>query len=156
MAGKRSVLAVLISMALITGAVGHIPTASAGKKKRVERTEEASYVGSSGFRGAVEGTCDAPPVACVRFPIQPGDKFISIEVTDSAGEPVWASVYINGYSDGHDAHEHVCGSSEKPFKLATGLTELVVTMTQTTGGATSPCTGPATAGSVSATFSNLP
>ncbi|HYI45495.1 MAG TPA: hypothetical protein VE174_08590 [Actinomycetota bacterium] len=156
MAGKRSLLAILVSAALITGVIGHVPNAAAGKKKRVERTEEASYIGSSGFRGTVEGTCDAPPIACVRLPIEAGDKFVSVEVVDSAGQPVWASVYIHGYSDGHDVHEHVCGASDKPFKLSPGLTDLVVTMTQTTGGATSPCVGPATAGTVTATFSNLP
>ena len=157
MSGKRSVLAVLISAALVTGVIGQLPDASAGKKKkRVERTAQADYLGASGFRGAVEGSCDAPPIACVRIPVEPGEKFVSVEVTDASGQPVWASVYIYGYTDPAMTHEHVCGASEIPFALGSGLEELVVVVTQTTGGATSPCTGAATTGTVTATFSNLP
>ncbi|HEV3471837.1 MAG TPA: hypothetical protein VG408_01350, partial [Actinomycetota bacterium] len=65
MGGKRSVFAVVLSMALLTGLVGQLPDAAAGKKKRTERTEEAQYVGFSGFRGALEGACDAEPLGCV-------------------------------------------------------------------------------------------
>lgn len=155
---KRSVLAVLISAALITGVVGQLPGAGAAKKKpkKVERTAEETYVGFSGARGAVEGTCDAAPVACAIFPIEPGEKFVSVAVTDASGQPVWASVYINGYSDGHDAHDHVCGTGEYAMPLLKGLTELVVVVTQTTGGATNPCTGAASTGTIAATFSNVP
>lgn len=155
MGSRRSILAVLLSTALLTGVVGQLPDASAGKKrKRVERTAAADYVGFSGFRGAVEGTCDQPPVGCVRIPVEPGEKFVSLEIADSAGEPVWASVYVYGYSEGA-AHEHVCGASDRPFALA-GVDELVVVLTQTTGGATEACAGPSTTGTVTATFSNLP
>lgn len=158
MGRKRSILAVLMSAALLTGVIGGLPDAGAAKKKkkRVERTAEAQYVGFSGFRGAVEGACDSPPVGCVSIPIEPGEKFVSVEVADTAGQPVWASVYVYGYSDAASAHEHVCGASDGTLALGPGVTELVVTLTQTTGGATSPCTGPSTAGTVSATFSNLP
>lgn len=157
MGGRRSILAGLISVVLITGLVGQLPTAAAGKKKkRVERTAEADYVGFSGFRGAVEGSCDQAPVACVRIPVEPGEKYVSVDVVDNSGQPVWASVYIYGYNEPADSHEHVCGASEGSLKLLGGLTELVVVVTQTTGGATSPCTGAATAGTVAVTFSNLP
>lgn len=155
MRGNRSLLATILSVALLTGVVGQLPDASAGKKKKkVERTATADYVGFSGFRGAVEGTCDQPPVGCVRIPIEPGEKFVSVEITDAAGEPVWASVYIYGYSEGA-AHEHVCGKSDRAFAMS-GATELVVVLTQTTGGATEACAGPSTTGTVTATFSNLP
>ena len=155
MGKKRSILAVLMSVALITGVIGQLPDASAGKKKKkVERTATADYVGFSGFRGAVEGTCDQPPVGCVKIPVEPGEKFVTVEVTDAAGEPVWASVYIFGYSEGA-AHEHVCGTSNTPFAM-TGVDELVVVLTQTTGGATEACAGPSTTGTVTATFSNVP
>jgi hypothetical protein len=115
MGSKRSVLAVVLSVALLTGVVGGLPDASAGKKKkkkRVERTAEAQYVGFSGFRGAVEGSCDAEPAGCVILPIEPGEKFVSVEVTDTSGQPVWASVYIYGYTDPSTSHEHVCGASD--------------------------------------------
>lgn len=157
MGGKRSILATLLSVCLLTGVAGVLPDASAGKKKkRVERTAEEQYVGFSGFRGAAEGACDAEPVGCVILPVEAGEKFVSVEVTDAAGQPVWASVYIYGYSAPADTHEHVCGASDGSLALGPGVTELVVILTQTTGGATSPCTGPSTTGAVTATFSNLP
>ncbi|MDQ3963618.1 MAG: hypothetical protein M3277_06880 [Actinomycetota bacterium] len=157
MGGKRSVFAVVLSMVLLTGFVGQLPDAAAGKKKkkRVERTAEAQYAGFSGFRGAAEGTCDTDGVGCVIMPVEPGERFVSVEVTDTAGQPVWASVYVYGYGES-TAHEHVCGTSERPFAMTWALEELVVVITQTTGGATSPCIGPATVGTVTATFSNLP
>src|SRR5688500_7805697 len=155
MGKKRSVLAVLIAAALVAGVIGQLPDASAGKKKkRVERTATADYVGFSGFRGAVEGACDQPPMGCVKIPVEPGEKFVSVEVTDAAGEPVWASVYIFGYSEGA-AHDHVCSTSNTPLAM-TGIDELVVVLTQTTGGATEACAGPSTSGTVTATFSNVP
>ena len=154
MSGKRSVLAVVLSVVLVSGLVGQLPSANAGKKKkRVERTATADYVGFSGFRGAVEGTCDQPPVGCVSIPVEPGEKFVTVEVTDAAGQPVWASVYIYGYSSGA-THEHVCGSNETPFAMA-DIQELVVVLTQTTAGATEACAGPSTTGTVTATFSNI-
>ena len=157
MRGKRGVLAVLISTALITGLVGQLPAASAGKKKKkVERTETRTYVGATGVRGASDSPCAGEPVGCVIFPIEKGERFVSLEIVDQAGQPVWASVYIYGYSDGTDTHEHICGASENPLQLMGGLEELVVITTQTTGGATNPCAGPATVGEVVATFSNIP
>jgi hypothetical protein len=158
MAARRSILTTLLAVVLIAGLTGYLPAAEAAKKKkkRVERTAEAQYVGFSGFRGAVEGACDAPPVGCVILPVEKGERFVSVEVADSAGQPVWASVYTYGYSDPSTTHEHVCGASEEALAIAPGVTELVVVLTQTTGGATSPCVGPATVGTVAATFSNLP
>ncbi len=149
--GKKLGSIVLATMVVIF-ALGAQATA-AGKKKRVERVETRQYVGFSGFRGAAEGTCDMEPAGCVIFPVEKNDRFVSIEVVDTAGMPVWASVYVYGYPS---AHEHVCGSSESPFKVTKGLQTLVVVVTQTTGGATEPCVGPATVGTVTATFSNVP
>ncbi|MGH2756611.1 MAG: hypothetical protein ACRDI3_02350, partial [Actinomycetota bacterium] len=88
--------------------------------------------------------------------VEKGERFVSIDVQDRSGQPLWVSVYIYGYSDGTDTHEHVCGKSEDPLPINSGVEELVVITTQTTGGATNPCAGPATAGNVVATFSNLP
>ena len=157
--GAHRTLIVLIA-ALLTVFLAWSPADAKKKKKkkvqRVERTEEADYVGATGFRGVQDSPCVEAGIGCAKFTIQDGEKFVAIELVDAAGEPVWASVYINGYSDGTDYHEHVCGSSEDPFKLAPGLTELVVVTTQTTGGATNPCPGAATSGTVTATFSNIP
>ncbi|HEX2196463.1 MAG TPA: hypothetical protein VHJ76_06010 [Actinomycetota bacterium] len=149
-------IAVALASALLAVSVQALP-AEAGKKKKkkVERVEERQYVGATGVRGLQDNGCAGEPVGCVVFPVEPGERFVSIDVADATGEDVWASVYVYGYSDGTDIHEHVCGRSDAPFALSPGLEELVVVTTQTTGGATNPCTGPATQGTVTATFSNV-
>ena len=156
---KSRSLGTLLVVALVAGLLATTaaaPGAWAGKKKKkVERVEERQYLGATGVRGAADSPCVGEPLGCVVFPVKAGEKFVSIEVTDQAGQPVWASVYVYGYSDGTDAHEHVCGSSEAPFMLS-GVKEVYVVITQTTGGATNPCAGPATVGTVTATFSNIP
>lgn len=140
----------VVLLALALGA----PVAEAGKPKKKERTVQEVYVGATGVRGVQDSPCAGEPVGCIRFPIEPGERFVTIEVTDAAGGNVWASVYAYGYSDGTDLHEHVCGTSESPIRLAPGVDELVVVITQTTGGATNACDGAATQGTVTAVFSN--
>ncbi|HEX2295363.1 MAG TPA: hypothetical protein VHN37_08655 [Actinomycetota bacterium] len=147
------VLAVVAAMAMVVAASATAP-AEAGKPKKKTRTVEKAYAGATGVRGVQDSPCVAEPLGCVRFPIEPGERFVTIEVTDASGQDVWASVYVYGYSDGTDAHEHVCGKADAPFRLASGLEELVVVTTQTTGGATNPCSGAATQGTITAVFSN--
>jgi hypothetical protein len=154
--GKTGFVAIGVVAALLVAGVGAVPAEAGKKKKKVERTEERQYVGATGVRGAQDSPCAGEPLGCVVFPIEPGERFVSVDVADASGDDVWASVYIYGYSDGTDVHEHICGSSEAPLALAKGLEELVVITTQTTGGVTNPCPGPATQGTVTAVFSNVP
>lgn len=154
-----SYLVVALGLAAALFAVGvQADPAEAGKrkKKKVERTEERRYVGATGVRGAQDSPCAGEPVGCVVFPIEPGERFVSIDVADASGDDVWASVYVYGYTDGTDTHEHVCGRTDSPLALTDGLEELVVITTQTTGGVTNPCPGPASQGTVTAVFSNVP
>ena len=153
---RTGLVAVGVAAALLVVGVQVGPAEAGKKKKRVERTEQRQYVAATGVRGAQDSPCAGEPIGCVVFPIEPGERFVSIEVADASGDDVWASVYVNGYSDGTDPHEHVCGSSEGPLALAAGLEELVVITTQTTGGVTNPCPGPATQGTVTGIFSNVP
>lgn len=159
-AGERRYFIVAIAV-LVTVSMASAPADAQKKKKkkkpkRIERTAEAEYLGATGFRGVQDSPCAGEGVGCTVFPIEEGERFVAIEIADAAGGPVWASVYINGYSDGTDPHEHVCGGSDSPFMLREDLSELVVITTQTTAGATNPCDGPATSGTVTATFSNIP
>lgn len=150
---RPKLTALLAVTVLLIVAMGASP-AGAGKGKKKERTAEATYVGATGVRGVQDSPCAGEPLGCVRFPIEAGERFVKLEVADASGEDVWASVYIYGYSDGTDTHEHVCGKSDSPFAIGPGVEELVVVITQTTGGATNPCAGVATQGTVTAVFSN--
>ncbi len=154
---KKTVAWVAVALAgLLAVSVQAGPAEAGKKKKKVERVEERAYVGATGVRGLQDNGCAGEPVGCVVFPIEPGERFVSIDVADASGDDVWASVYTYGYSDGTDTHEHVCGRTDAPLALTDGLEELVVITTQTTGGVTNPCPGPATQGTVTATFSNVP
>lgn len=157
---KARWIVVTLVAALSMIAFHGLPADAAKKKKKkvekVERSEDRQYVGATGFRGVQDSPCPNEPVGCAVFPVEEGEKFVSLEIVDAAGQPVWASVYVYGYTDGTDAHEHVCSTTAGPLALADGLDQLVVVTTQTTGGATSSCTGPATQGTISATFSNIP
>ena len=141
--------------AVVVASMG-APAIAGKKKKRVERTAEGAYVAVAVPRGVTDTPCPADQVGCVILPVEKGERFVEVEIIDASGQDVWASVYIYGYSDGTDGHEHICGKSDGPLQLGPGVTELVVIVTQTTGGATNPCAGAASQGTVSATFSNLP
>ena len=151
------VLCLVTSLLLVVVALD--PIAEAGKRKkvkRVERVAEAGYFGATGVSGVEDSPCLAESVGCVTFPVEDGERFVSIEITDSAGQPVRASIYNYGYTDGTDTHAHVCGSSDGVLPLGPDLENLVVIMTQTTGGTTEPCAGPATQGTVLVHFTNIP
>ncbi|MDQ3957526.1 MAG: hypothetical protein M3273_04305 [Actinomycetota bacterium] len=158
--GSRKAIAWLalgVTAALVSVTVQVGPAdAAKKKKKKVERSVEGQYIGATGVRGVQDSPCAGAPAGCVVFPVEKGEEYVSIEVVDAAGDAVWASVYVYGYSDGTDSHEHVCGATDFPLSLADGLEELVIVITQTTGGATNPCAGPATQGTVKAVFSNVP
>jgi hypothetical protein len=146
-------LTVLLLIATLLSAVVAAPS-EAGKKKK-KRTAEASYVGSN--VGVVSSglACEAPPFACGVFEVKRGERFVELEIQDDLGQPVYASVYVFGYSDGSDTHDHICGTSDGPLAMTSGLKELVVVI-ESTGGVLSGCPGPPSAGTIVATFSNRP
>lgn len=143
---------VLILLAAVLLASLAAPSSAGKKKKRKERTAEASYVlGVAGW-----GTkCPAPPIGCAAFEVKPGERFVDLEIKDALGQPVYASVYVYGYTDGSDTHEHICGSSDEPLEMWPDVETLAVVI-DVYGGVNEGCLAPATAGTVVATFSNLP
>jgi hypothetical protein len=147
----RRTLTVLLVGALLVGLGA--PASIAGKKKKKERTAEATYVGGApaGAAGSGMTPCGTD---CARFEVKPGERYVSLHFADASGQPVYASVYVYGFSDGTDTHEHVCGESTSPLALEKGLKELVV-MFETSGGAAAGCPGPPTTGTVHAVFSNV-
>ncbi|MFN2525780.1 MAG: hypothetical protein ABR505_05895 [Actinomycetota bacterium] len=127
------------------------------KKKKVERVEEKPYVGGFGVSGQpVQSICIADGIACARFPIEKGEKYLALEIADVSGQTVYASVYVYGYTDGTDAHEHICATTDRPFQLGPGVEEVVVIPASSAGNTTPVCTGLVTQGTVTATFSNIP
>ncbi len=144
----------VVVLILVAALIGSAPSASiAKKKKKTTRTAEASYV-----TGSMMGPAGVEPVCateCVTFEVEPGERYVDLEIDDALGQPVYASVFVYGYTDGTDTHEHVCSELPRPLPLQVGLEELVIVI-ETAGGAQAGCNGPPTEGTVVATFSNLP
>jgi hypothetical protein len=141
-----------VLIAALTTAVVAAPS-EAGKKKK-KRTAETNYVGSHlGVVPLVPDACVPPPLGCAVFEVKPGERFVDLEIQDDFGQPVYASVYVYGFSDGSETHEHICGTTEDPLALFSGLKQLMVVI-ELTGGVLSGCPGPPTEGTIAATFSN--
>lgn len=127
----------------------------AGKRKKKTRKVEAAYATSALGMGGVEHVCPAEPFGCVFIPLKPGDKYVSLDIVDSSGSDVYASVYVYGYTDGMDTHEHVCTKTDQPLAVASGIESLAVVVVHATS-VTANCEGMVTSGTVKATFSNIP
>lgn len=150
------ILAAGLTVSVVAATSSHADAGKKKKKKRIEHTEEATYATPALGIGGVETICVQEPAGCVSLPVEPTDRFVSLEISDQAGQPVYASVYVFGYTDGSDTHEHICGASNDPLFLTPGLEELVVVVATASNTVTGTCQGLATTGTVSGTFSNLP
>ncbi|MGH2757029.1 MAG: hypothetical protein ACRDI3_04505 [Actinomycetota bacterium] len=144
--------AVALALAATLSVVSVAPAdAEKKKQKRVERTSEARYVlpplgaGDFGIAVCINGQC----VGGAYFITAVNDNFVSVEIHDGAGQPVWARVYQD-----YDKAVYFCGSTDKPLPIKPGK-DVWVDLFQ------GPCLDPlgpalATTGVIQATFSNLP
>jgi hypothetical protein len=147
----RKLLTVLLVSALV-GALG-APGAEAKKPKKKSRSIEMPYtepaVGAAGVGVCFQGS------SCVFTEPLPGERKVSIEITDDLGLPVHASVIQDTSGDGNylaadDETVHICGSTEKPLKIKS---QTVTVWVWRGPGALPPCPGLASAGKVKLTFS---
>ena len=153
----RKTIAVAVAIGLLAGAL--IAPAGAAKKrkpKKVTRVMEAAYenpaigipgvIGSSSAGGAVE------------FGVTADEAFIDVEITDDFGQPVIFTMSQDTEPGGTGSWEIFgtwCGTTEEPVAIAPAITVRVSIYTMP--GPNQPtCFGPATSGTVKATFSNLP
>lgn len=123
------------------------------KPKKVERTVEFTYqcpcIGVFQLGGLTGGDPNLGGGV-----VQPGARelFVSGEVKDASGRPVFVS--INQDTDGDGFNNDVasfCGKSEEPLPIHEGL-EIRVFM----GKVSSSCPGPGLGGTVTFTFTNKP
>ena len=154
----RKALTVILTGALITGAL-LAPAAEAGKKKKKVQTRKASgeYAAPS---AAVEGNGACDP-GCVSFATKPSEKFVTFKATDATGLPVSVSVSVPD-QNGDGFVENVGAFCGESGKLAIpGGTELSLFIYghPTTGafesfGGPTACNGAATTGTIDAVFTN--
>jgi hypothetical protein len=107
----------------------------------------------------VLGTCSQTgAIGCVAIVTAPNEKFLSAEVTDQHGQPVFVSVSADTDGDNSDdaSYESFCGSTEEAIAIDPGVeVHLWVGLTPDSG-FVGCAPGIATSGTISVTLSNMP
>ena len=157
---KRAI-SVVLALGLLAGAFA-LPAEAAKKKKkkvvRVERVVELPYqcpcgpstpAGSQGFWLA-GGTFGGGPGATGGE-----ENFVSVEVTDQSGQPVFVSLGQDGDGDGLSETDvgDACGATEEPLPVPAPGSEVSVFVYVGTCSDGTPSI--ATGGTVKLTFSNI-
>ena len=155
----RRAIAAALTIGLLAGAM--VGSADAAKKKKaakVSRVVEHAYSAPSpGIGGAPYSACLGGLVdnsGCVNIPLGSEDKFVNVEIADSAGQQVyWILAQDTDTTDvGYDIFHYGCGNSQEAIPVTPGL-ELRISV-YATGAAN--CPGVATTGTITATLTNLP
>lgn len=157
-ASVRRVVALVLGSALLVGVLGTSEADAQKRKKkpRRERTIEMPYsepaLGTAGIGVCFQGS------SCVFMEPARGERFVSVEITDDLGLPVYASIIQDTSGDGNylatdDDTTHICGSTTEPLEIEPSTVTVWVWQGP---GAVPPCPGLASSGVVKATFSNRP
>jgi hypothetical protein len=143
-------------------------TAKKKKKKkppvRVERVVDISYsapgAGVSGPAGTASGGicpfADPTTQQCIEVPLEPGDKYIKVEITDTSGQNV-AGYISQGDTDGDgigNLYGDFCGGHEEFIPLESPSAPVRISFYNGVCADNSPAI--ATTGTITVTFSNLP
>ncbi|MGH2735819.1 MAG: hypothetical protein ACRDKZ_09585 [Actinomycetota bacterium] len=143
-------LVAVLALGLFAAAVEAKPRKK--KPKGIERTQEWEYQAPA--FGSGTGVCLRPTNSCADFVPVKGEKFMTVEITDATGVPVYFSVAQDTDPDAVGSEKDLgefCGKTEKPIKrFATGAQITVFPWSV----GSSDCPGIATQGVVTATFSN--
>ena len=135
--------------ALAVGAL--IAPAEAGKKKKKARVAEGTYDNPAVGVPGVIGTSNAG--GAYEFGTIAGENFISVEVDDDAGgtPTITFSQDTDTSNTGWEIFATACGATEEPLPIEGGL-PVRVSVYATPGRGAETCTGPATNGTITATF----
>jgi hypothetical protein len=139
-----SVVAALVAGALVT-------PAEAGKKKPKPRTIEGTY---SNPAVGVPGVVGVPAAGGnAEFATLTSENYISVEVVDdSGGAPfITFSQDSNTANPGWEIFATACGKTDEPIQITPGL-PIRVAVYAAPGREAPTCTGPATSGTIKATF----
>lgn len=142
--------------------IGSIATAEAGKKKKkrpaapakITREAESVYdTPAIGHPDLVVGCSGS--TGCASFALGADETYISLEIVDSAGLPVYgsASQDLDGDQLGDEGF-NFCGKTTEPMLVTPGV-QLNIFISAA-GGTNPPCPGAATSGVVKAVISNMP
>ncbi len=153
----RKAILIALTAALVTAALS-VPAGAAKKTKKMQRKVELTYT-EPAFGTAGVGLCFQGS-SCVFFGNPaPKERYVNVEIEDDLGQPVYASVIQDTNGDGSylppdDLIVDICGKTTDAVKIEANK-PVSVWIWQGPGVKT-PCPGVASAGTVTATFSNLP
>jgi hypothetical protein len=161
---KRTIV-VALTVGLVAGVFAIAPAEAKKKKKvvRVERVVEIPYtLGGIGVASPVRtgGVCltdPTMPASCKEAPLQAGETYVKVEVTDASGTTVPGFISQgdtngDGISDGYG---QFCGAHAEAVALTDSAAPVGISMypgvcSDATGG------GIPTQGTIVVTFSNMP
>lgn len=155
----------LIALVAITGLLMSSLTAPADAKKKkkgkTERTIEHDYTfGSPGVAtgaGVSAGACLASTfeqTGCINIPLAEGEVYVTVSVTDSAGQPYGILAQDTDTSTpAYEIFAEFCGETPQAIPVTPGL-ELRVSLYEV--GPPQSCPGPTGTGTMTVTLSNLP
>jgi hypothetical protein len=163
----RKALAVALAVGLLAGA--YVGPAEAAKKKKkakapvkVERVVEVEYQGPGigiASPAASGGICpfgDYENQECIEIPLQLGEKYVKVEMTDATGQKV-AGFVSQGDTDGDgvgNLYGDFCGAHEESVEMLSESNPLRVSFYN--GFCDNGTPSVATTGTIKVTFSNLP
>jgi hypothetical protein len=147
-------MAVAVVAISVAGTMG-VGAEAAKKPKKVKRKATATYDTPAVGSGDATGVCSGAN-GCATFGIGAGERFLHLEIEDSAGLPVYATVGQDTDPSNNftEVVGRICGSTQEPLPIEPGIEVLV--WVWVAPGAQPPCAGTATTGTVTATISNLP
>jgi len=159
---KKSIVVLLILGLVASFAVAPAQAKKKKKKKqpvRVERVVEFQYQMPGIGLAGVGGFCpfaDPTALECIEFPLQAGEAFVKVEISDATGGKV-AGYVSQGDTDGDgigDLYGDFCTAHPEPIEMLSQSNPLRVSFYP---GATPECApSTPTTGTITVTFSNLP
>ena len=137
----------LLAASLAVGAFAGPGSAGRRKVRKARAVYESPAIGA----GDATGTCVGAN-GCVTFGVGPKETSLSLEIEDSLGLPVYATVGqdLNPDDQFYDVLGKICGKTEKPFVIEPGIP--INIWLWPLPGLNPPCAGAASSGTVTATF----
>jgi len=152
---KKSIVLLLV-LGMIFGAVA---SAEAGKKKKPKKVTRVVEGGYDAPALILVGTCSQTgAIGCVAIVTAPNEKFLSAEVTDQHGQPVYVSVSADTDGDNSDdtTYGSFCGSTKEPIAIDPGVEAHLWVGFTLDPGFVGCAPGIATTGTISVSLSNMP
>lgn len=146
----KKLIVTSVVAALVAGAL--VGPAEAGKKKPKPRVMEGTYANPAVGIPGVVGTSSAG--GAVEFAAMSNENYISVEIADTGGGSPFVTMSQDSdptNTTGWEIFATFCGATEEPVQITPGLPVRV--SVYTTPGPDQPtCVGPATSGTITATF----